>query len=78
MVLDLSSLLSGKCNRLDFEYEIKNQIESECMDEAEGEAEDAIIPPDDVSFTAPVRVKGYITDNAGYMNLCANAEIDYK
>ncbi len=67
MVLDLSSLLSGKSSRLDFEYEITQEDE-----------ENAVLPPDDVSFTAPVRVKGYITDNAGYMLLCATAEIDYK
>lgn len=70
MVLDLSSLLSGKSSRLDFEYE----IDSGCAENAE----DAILPPDDVSFTAPVRVRGYITDNAGYMTLCATAEIDYQ
>ena len=67
MVLDLSSLLSGKRSRIDFEYEIVQDDE-----------ENAVLPPDDVSFTAPVRVKGYITDNAGYMSLCARAEIDYK
>ena len=67
MVLDLSALLSGKSSRLDFEYEI-TQVDDE----------NAILPPEDVSFTAPVRVKGYITDNAGYMSLCATAEIDYQ
>ena len=69
MVLDLSSLLSGKSQRLDFEYEIaQNNAQNE---------DDVVLPPDDVSFTAPVRVRGYITDNAGYMTLCATAEIDY-
>ena len=67
MVLDLSSLLSGKSSRIDFEYEI-----------SQADDENAILPPDDVSFTAPVRVKGYFTDNAGYMSLCATAEIDYQ
>ena len=67
MVLDLSSLLSGKISSLEFEYIIEPQDD-----------EEAILPPDDVSFTAPVRVKGAITDNAGYMQLKATAEIDYK
>lgn len=67
MVLDLSALLSGKTSKIDFEYEI-----------TQAEDDNAILPPDDVSFTAPVRVKGQITDNAGYMFLKANAEIDYK
>ena len=67
MILDLSSLLSGKSQRLDFEYEI-----------TQADDEDAILPPDDVSFTAPIRVHGYVTDNAGYMTLCAYAEIDYQ
>lgn len=67
MVLDLTSLLSGKSSRIDFEYEITNTDDEE----------NAILPPDDVSFTAPVRVKGVVTDNAGYMSLNATAEIDY-
>ena len=69
MILDLSSLLSGKCSRLDFEYEIDCQGDINSID--------AVLPPDDVSFTAPIRVKGFVTDNAGYMNLSAAAEIDY-
>ena len=67
MILDLSALLSGKCTALEFEYEIQQQDD-----------EEAILPPYDVSFTAPVRVKGAVTDNAGYMELKARAEIDYK
>ena len=66
MVLDITSLISGKVKRIDFDYQI------------EASEENCIIPPDDVSFTAPVRVKGYITDNAGYMALCARCEIDYQ
>ncbi|MBQ7907080.1 MAG: DUF177 domain-containing protein [Clostridia bacterium] len=66
MVLDITSLISGKVKRIDFDYQI------------EANEENCIIPPDDVSFTAPVRVKGYVTDNAGYMALCASCEIDYR
>ena len=67
MILDLASLLSGKSSKIEFEYEIDHQAE-----------ENAILPPDDVSFTAPVRVKGAVTDNAGYMALKATAQIDYQ
>ena len=67
MVLDITSLINGKTSKIDFQYEI----------DAQGEDTD-ILPPDDVSFTAPVRVQGYVTDNAGYMTLCSFAEIDYK
>ena len=66
MVLDITSLINGKKSRIDFEYQI---VDSE---------ENPVLPPDDVSFTAPVRVYGYVTDNAGYMALSAKAEIDYS
>lgn len=65
MVLDITSLINGKLSKIDFEYTI---IDSD---------DNPVLPPDDVSFTAPVRVHGYITDNAGYMALQAFAEIDY-
>ncbi|MBE6625427.1 MAG: DUF177 domain-containing protein [Ruminococcaceae bacterium] len=67
MILDLKPLLSGKLSKLDFSYEIGFDNE-----------ESPIIPPDDVSFTPPVIVKGYITDNAGYMTLSATAELSYN
>ena len=66
MILDITSLINGKKSRIDFEYVI------------ESSEENLILPPDDVSFTAPVRVSGYVTDNAGYMTLSATAEIDYS
>ena len=65
MVLDITSLINGKLSRLEFEYTILDSDEN------------PVLPPDDVSFTAPVRVKGYVTDNAGYMTLHAEAQIDY-
>lgn len=65
MVLDITSLINGKLSKIDFEYTI---IDSD---------DNPVLPPDDVSFTAPVRVNGYVTDNAGYMTLHAEAEIDY-
>ena len=67
MVLDLTSLLSGKVNTLDFEYNI----------DTEGE-DSILIPPDDVSFAPPVRVQGKVTNNAGYMSLSVVAELDYS
>lgn len=66
MVLDITSLINGKLSRIDFNYSI------------ESNEENSVIPPDDVSFTAPVRVTGYVTDNAGYMSLMAVCEIDYS
>ena len=66
MILDITSLINGKTSRVDFEYLIDTKDE-----------ENNLIPPDDVSFTAPVRVKGTVTDNAGYMALSLTAEIDY-
>lgn len=67
MVLDLTSLISGKVSKINFEFSIDADDEK-----------NNIIPPDDVSFTAPVRVFGSVTDNAGYMALAATAEIDYR
>lgn len=66
MVLDITSLINGKLSKLNFEYTI---VDSD---------ENPVLPPDDVSFTAPIRVSGYVTDNAGYMTLSAKAEIDYS
>ena len=66
MILDITSLINGKSSRVDFEYLIDTKDEK-----------NNLIPPDDVSFTAPVRVKGSVTDNAGYMTLSLTAEIDY-
>ncbi len=67
MVLDLTSIISGKVDRLDFEYDL----------DTEGE-ESVLIPPDDVSFAPPVHVKGEIVNNAGYMTLAFTAELAYS
>jgi uncharacterized protein len=67
MVLDLTSLISGKVSRLDFEYTLDTESE-----------ENPILPPDDVSFADVVLVKGSLTDNAGYISLKASAEISYE
>ncbi|MBO5213085.1 MAG: DUF177 domain-containing protein [Clostridia bacterium] len=66
MVLDLTSLISGKVSTLDFEYELDTQSE-----------DNPIIAPDDVSFAQSVKVRGTLTDTAGYITLEATAELDY-
>jgi len=68
MILDISALLSGKVDVLEFDYIIP-------LTDEEGEA--TILPPPDVDFTSGIYVKGRITDNAGYMALKASCEIGY-
>jgi uncharacterized protein len=69
MILDISALLSGKVDVLEFDYIIP------LLDE-EGEA--TILPPPNVDFTSGIHVCGKITDNAGYMALKASCEIGYR
>ncbi|MBQ9744123.1 MAG: DUF177 domain-containing protein [Clostridia bacterium] len=66
MVLDLTSLISGKVNSLDFEYDLGNDGD-----------ENVLIPPDDVSFASTAHVKGTVVNNAGYMTLELTAELCY-
>ena len=67
MVLDLTSLVSGKVNSLDFEYDLDTDSE-----------ESSLIPPDDVSFAPPVHVKGTVVNTAGYITLSFTAELKYS
>ena len=67
MVLDLTSLVSGKVDSVNFEYDL----------EADSE-ESPLIPPDDVSFAPPVHVKGNVVNTAGYMTLSLTAELPYS
>ena len=67
MVLDLTSLVSGKVNSLDFEYDLDTDSE-----------ESPLIPPDDVSFAPPVHVKGTVVNTAGYITLSFTAELKYS
>ena len=67
MILDLTSIISGKVNTLDFEYDI-----------LDNEEEKVLIPPDDVSFAPPVHVKGTVVNTAGYMTLELTAELNYS
>jgi len=66
MKIDIRSLLSGKLSRLSFSYEIEENDEIYPL------------PPDDVQFLQPVFVEGFVTDNAGYMEVNATATINYK
>lgn len=66
MVLDLTSLISGKVSHLTFEYELDTASE-----------DTPILPPDDVSFAQNVSVRGTLTDTAGYITLEACAELEY-
>lgn len=69
MILDVSGLLSGKQDQFTFSYTIPLTDE---------EGNPTIYPPADVVFTSGIRVCGKITDNAGYMALSADCEIDYE
>jgi uncharacterized protein len=66
MALNITSLINGRLDRIDFEYTI------------ESSEENAIIPPNDVSFTAPITVNGYVDGSQGFIELKVNASIDYK
>ena len=66
MILDITSLISGKVDSLSFEYDINDDGEDSIL-----------IPPNDVSFAPPVHVQGTVTNNAGYMTLSVVAELNY-
>ena len=57
MILDISALLSGEKHRLDFEYPLHVQID----------ADDHSVNLSNVEFPEAGNVRGYVTDNAGYM-----------
>ena len=63
MIIDISPLLSGKQNKLDFDLE--------------GQIEDEILQ-DQICFTAPVRVNGEITNQAGYMEIVMDVGYSYE
>ena len=66
MVLDLTRLLSGEVSKIDISFELDA-----------GASEDITATLDGVSFTSPARVRGVVTDNAGYMRLCLEVSLDY-
>jgi len=59
MILEMSPMLRGETNRIDFEYSLTPE------------------PVDRITFEGDARVEGYVTDNAGYMRLCATAKLAY-
>lgn len=68
MILDISALLSGEKHRLDFEYPLHVQID----------AEDHSVNLSNVEFPEAGNVRGYVTDNAGYMRLSLAVVLPYR
>ncbi|MBQ8840793.1 MAG: DUF177 domain-containing protein [Clostridia bacterium] len=66
MALNITSLLNGRLHKIEFEYTIENTEDN------------AIIPPSDVSFTAPISVSGYVDDAEGYYQVYVRSSIDYR
>ena len=65
--IDLYSLLSGRADSIRVDYSFVPATDGDC-----------VILPSDVSLTAPIRVKGDISDNNGYMLLSCKVEADIK
>jgi len=75
MKLDVTQLLSGKTNKLDFDYLIPT--DASAIAEAMEDDSVLLLPPIDVTFTEPVHVRGSVTNSSGSMELKACAEIKY-
>ena len=67
MILDLTKLLSGEVNRINVDFELQPELE-----------DGLTVALDGVEFTSLARVKGVITDNAGYMRLALTVSLDYS
>ena len=67
MILDLTRLLSGEINRMGVDFDLSTE-----MDDGYTAALDG------VEFTSLARVRGEITDNAGYMRLSLTVSLDYR
>ena len=67
MKLDLRPLLAGD-RLLEFDYELPLDITSE----------DSASFLYGVDFPSPMKVKGEITNTAGYMRMCVSLSVDYK
>ena len=76
MKIDVTQLLSGKANKLDFDYLIPTDERTIAELALDGDAV-LLLPPPDVTFTEPVRVTGTISNSSGSMELKACAEITY-
>ncbi|MBQ7301034.1 MAG: DUF177 domain-containing protein [Clostridia bacterium] len=92
MLLDMTQLLGGAVDRLDFSYTLSgarvpyaDAPEVETAEGAQTAAEDTedeggILPIvfDDVVVTAPVQVEGSVINRAGYITLTAEASMSYR
>ena len=94
MLLDMTQLLSGAVDRLDFSYTLSAEripYEGALVPDAEnGEAakqtagtvadDEGMLPIvfEDVVVTAPVAVTGTVVNRAGYITLTAEASMSYK
>lgn len=66
MRIDLTTLLNGRKDRIDFDYDF----------DLKG-TEGAVMLPDEISVTEPVRVVGCVTDKNGCMFLNAKVTVKY-
>ncbi len=66
MILDLTRLLSGEVNKLGIDFELAPELEDNMTSALDG-----------VEFTSLARVRGEVTDNAGYMRLTLTVSLDY-
>ena len=94
MLLDMTQLLSGAVDRLDFSYTLSADRvpyegalvpETESGEDAQqtadtGADDEGMLPIvfEDVVVTAPVAVTGTVVNRAGYITLTAEASMSYK
>ncbi len=93
MLLDMTQLLSGAVDRLDFSYTLSadrvpyegapasDDGEAVGVQKTSGDGEDEGMLPivfDDVVVTKPVTVEGTVINRAGYITLTAEASVSYK
>jgi len=69
MRIDITEILNGRKDRLDFEYSFDES--------ALGDADYALLPDDIKLRENGIHVKGVITDNNGYMTLTAEISAEY-
>lgn len=67
MKLDLRAMLAGECRSLDVDFELVPRDRSQ-------DRTDILWG---VHFSTPLKVKGRITNTAGYMRMCLNASVEY-
>ena len=67
MKIDITKLLNGRVNALDFEYALDPK-DSDCD----------VIMPEDITLTAPIAVSGMVKDQNGYMSLTCDVTVKYR